>query len=1410
MEGVMKKRSWFLIIVSLLWAMAAALSFADQAWWDPLGRNPHEGSMGEDVAGGDTILAFGNRNIDYTLENGITDDVVYLLIESDILDNIDSRYPSPGANDDNFLFRYVEALALDYDVVVFSVPQNAMSAGQLKAQLKTAYEDGVGTYGKLCGAVFIGDLPAAWYEYDNDYANDPAKTAKKRTVFPCDLYFMDLNGEWVDQYIAYVYDPAAPLPETDINGLLEDHPDIRDPYHIDKSKLAPEIWIGRLPVHQYAEGEGADYVASETAILGAYIEKNLAYRNGDISTAYTALSYLDQSEFTAGGYDEAGIALRSGYESYNVTSFSGNVSNASLTDKDHYAPLLEGANEWVHAGITSSAFCHTFGDEPFDHDSNDDGQVTGDDYLTADEIAALKPKGFFYNFSGAGIARFTEEGFIGGSYIFPAGTNGLVLLGSTKSGGMKRVYTFYDSLCSSTPRTIGESLIEWFKGALIDPYTDPVRDAYGLAIIGDPTLMKSDDPVRTAIDNGMAWVESKQTLGDSGNVNYGSWANSVPLTALSVLTLLNQGRTLEDPADPQNAVDRGIRYIISNIDGINPSEYISGTPVRTQTYTYSFNDVDYLYAFSPGDSLGSESYENRYTYSTALAIMAVAATNNHAYDEVVLRMFNFLFHSQWDEDSIVGKVGNWKIGEIMLPVTISGVKAYGGFGYGFSGSRPDNSNTQFAMMGIKVALDFLDQSENTDIMPDADMNEFMRKCMVWFDATRDLSSSLRGFGYGTQSATKTMSAAALWSLATLYHRVSPEYQTMLDDFMRDAEKYLESDYTIPFSSSAGYYYAYTLSKGIMMSNHTEFFGEGVHWFKYISSEIIDEQLSDGSWWADSWLATAVDYMLNTTFALLSLELDKIPPQAFETITLESHCDLHLYDTLGRHTGANYEAGIIENRIPGTRYVIISKENVEYIDEETGELVAIAEGDEVEYDGGFVDDYGFEIKQVIVYSKPISGNYRIELVGVGEDDPAGGDESKPYHLEIAAGMSGEVFYTRQIEGEIKPGQVLETTKTLAPLNGPINVYVGQQMSVSPIMEVSDEPIELLVRPGIPVTHTFEIKNKAEIEEEDEIVRDRMAAAATIKDCRIYCTKLQGESAFIEGNKVTFQPEVIAEIKPGIKDVSEGETVTVTLTVAYDGSVPGPVEGMILIETKNGGNKAIPLIVNTNTQPVSVAGDDQLLYAGADGTDLVTVTLDGSGSWDHDGDALTCAWYMDGERVAEGVSPQLTLSPGEYVISLIVSDGYDLSEPDTLSVTVVEPLQAFPGIHRTIVVKDTWQRWVVCQIMLADCDWRTRIDRSFEMCLVSDEGTVNAVWFPWVFPFRLRSVRGLLISAFFPVEDIIALHDEAGWYTMKMVVRLEDGRYVHGNVTFHVIEKVFRHFHKWSFPKKQGHNKKPHGK
>jgi len=94
---------------------------------------------------------------------------------------------------------------------------------------------------------------------------------------------------------------------------------------------------------------------------------------------------------------------------------------------------------------------------------------------------------------------------------------------------------------------------------------------------------------------------------------------------------------------------------------------------------------------------------------------------------------------------------------------------------------------------------------------------------------------------------------------------------------------------------------------------------------------------------------------------------------------------------------------------------------------------------------------------------------------------------------------------------------------------------------------------------------------------------------------------------------------------------------------------------------------------NTKPVADAGADQTVDVGS------SVTLDGTGSSDGDGDALTYLWTQTagtdvtgGSGTFTGAKPSFTApsSPGVLDFTLVVNDGALSSDPDAVRITVTE--------------------------------------------------------------------------------------------------------------------------------------------
>jgi len=139
-------------------------------------------------------------------------------------------------------------------------------------------------------------------------------------------------------------------------------------------------------------------------------------------------------------------------------------------------------------------------------------------------------------------------------------------------------------------------------------------------------------------------------------------------------------------------------------------------------------------------------------------------------------------------------------------------------------------------------------------------------------------------------------------------------------------------------------------------------------------------------------------------------------------------------------------------------------------------------------------------------------------------------------------------------------------------------------------------------------------------------------------------------------------------------------------------------------------------NNNTPPVAEAGPDQNVFAWIDGN--ATVTLDGSKSYDPDGDKLSYLWNWtaDGSsNEANGVSPIIKLPVGEHKIELIVNDKLEDSQPDDVNITVVGPVEGRLWVIPFAINRQSGQQNILTLLKLPAGITKEQIDSGYKLLL-----------------------------------------------------------------------------------------------
>ena len=290
-----------------------------------------------------------------------------------------------------------------------------------------------------------------------------------------------------------------------------------------------------------------------------------------------------------------------------------------------------------------------------------------------------------------------------------------------------------------------------------------------------------------------------------------------------------------------------------------------------------------LLSFQKDD--GSISDDNLATYNTAIAISALAESNQAKYKPALQKALVYLRDIQWD-DKIQGVPANMKV-----PPSDPN---YGGFGYGTKGKRADLSNTQIALdalrdAGLKpddpafqAALKFATRAQNNSESNDqkwaADDGGFIysvadggaSKALDY--TTPDGRVVHRSYGSMTYAGLKSMIYAGL---SHEDPRVKAAWKWVCQNWTLDENPGIHyGDPNNPKGGDDGlFYYYHTLARALHAYGEpviVDSKGQKHDWRVELIAKLATQQDPDGHWTGiQKWMENKP--ILSSSYAILSLQ-----------------------------------------------------------------------------------------------------------------------------------------------------------------------------------------------------------------------------------------------------------------------------------------------------------------------------------------------------------------------------------------------------------------------------------------------------------------------------------------------------------------------------------------------------------
>lgn len=219
----------------------------------------------------------------------------------------------------------------------------------------------------------------------------------------------------------------------------------------------------------------------------------------------------------------------------------------------------------------------------------------------------------------------------------------------------------------------------------------------------------------------------------------------------------------------------------------------------------------------------------------------------------------------------------------------------------------------------------------------------------------------------------------------------------------------------------------------------------------------------------------------------------------------------------------------------------------------------------------------------------------------------------------------------------------------------------------------------------------------------------------------------------------------------------------------------------------------ITILSNDPPIADAGPDRTAYAWING--IAEVSLDGSGSEDSDGDALSYKWIwmINGNMYeASGVNPTIELPVGVHTIELIVNDGLGDSEPDYVDVNVVAALKVGLRIIPDVINRSDRLRSITAVMDLPKSIKRTDVKN--EPLVLYPAGSEEGIESDWQRIYTTWYRRVEAVASFSKSELMNAVPGNGG-VKLQVVGQLKSGQYFYGNDTIRIIDRRWWPWRRW---------------